>query len=830
MTSAFLDSYDLTREEIIARYRSRIVASKRSKLSKGELEQLILHFIEGLKTLCEPSVIKLLCDAEIALLQEGYAQSTVAFDYLPKYRKAIENAIASKIIPITATNSHHYIHTQRVTGIEEERSEHYALTYLKYDEATYESLDSRSQQINRHRQLTLKGVNPNQYLEQLHHLLQSQDQFALHHQAIAIAGLTGRRIGEVVARGKFTLSTHPYLLRFLGHSKTERDAYDIVTLIPASELLPFIDQFRSSSEIKPLNQLEPEELATQINKFNVQINRECNKHLAEIVPALEGKENISVHNLRSLWGVIAAYFFCPPSSHEYPFLQHYLGHVMESSATGHYFRYRLVDAAGDYLEDRGILIPSQGELPKPPADEGHSTQSRRDENNCITDSVYTNISEERERLLNSDNYLEVLTGLMAVTGRTPAELFKSAVFKPDASDPRAVLFSSTITNVHYRLVTLVDAILVLEAIQRLKKFQEAQFLLYQTPEFIDSHCLPNVQQVIAKHFPYQNIEEMKDAYHQGAGPLTLVPLNDDDTLIQLSPEMRTQLMAIADRLSFKGSHTDIINALLDWVTTQLDSQSGQIPSSSPLLATSSVMETVNYQAQTLSWLTTEVTHLRQQVSQLELENRELNSQLHAANQPNCELEHLKEDHAALEHSLKAANQKIEQFKRLLFDEDQPTPPPQTTSSRDDNLSPPTASFQCVIVPTPSHEAPPSTPSQSPSEKIPPQPTHKKPTGSSNYPPAPLRTGVSQSSRAYQRANAIFEKIQQWNQQHPQSTFALNAGLLEQTFGIHRAVAKEWITQNRELIEQYHLSIGVGNARGHNRGKDTTPLQAFVREQ
>ncbi|WP_013335036.1 protelomerase family protein [Gloeothece verrucosa] len=692
--------------------------------------------------------------------------------------------------------------------------------------ATYESLDSRSQQINRHRQLTLKGVNPNQYLDQLHHLLQSQDQFALHHQAIAIAGLTGRRIGEVVARGKFTLSTHPYLLRFLGHSKTERSSYDIVTLIAASELLPFIDQFRSSFLIKPLLKLEPEELAAQINKFNVQINRECNKHLGEIVPALEGKENISVHNLRSLWGAIAAYFFCPPSSHEYPFLQHYLGHVMESSATGHYFRYRLVDEAGDYLEDRGILIPSQGELPLPTADERHSTQSRRDENNCITDSVYTKISEERERLLNSDNYLDVLTGLMAVTGRTPAELFKSAVFKPDASDLKAVLFSSTITNVHYRLVTLVDAILVLEAIQRLKNFPSSQFLLYQTPDFIDSHCLPNVQQVITKHLPYQNIEEMKDAYHQEAGPLTPVPLNDDDTLIQLSPEMRTQLMAIADRLSFKGSRTDMIKALLDWAKTQLDSPSSRIPSSSPLLATSSVMETVNYQAQTLSWLTTEVTHLRQQVSQLELENRELNSQLQAASEPNCELEQLKEDHAALEHSLKAAYQKIEQFKRLLFDDDQPT---QTLEVPLQNHLPPQITpSQSGIKPTPSHEAPPSTPPQSQSQKIPPQPTHKKPTGSSQRPSAPKPTGVSQGSRAYQRANAIFEKIQQWNQEHLRCTFALNAGLLEQTFGIHRAAAKEWITQNKELIEQYHLSIGVGNARGHNRGKDTTPLQAFVR--
>jgi hypothetical protein len=60
-------SSDLTREEIIARYRDRIAAGKRSKLGKTELEQLILHFIDRLKNLDEASAIKRLCEAEIAL-------------------------------------------------------------------------------------------------------------------------------------------------------------------------------------------------------------------------------------------------------------------------------------------------------------------------------------------------------------------------------------------------------------------------------------------------------------------------------------------------------------------------------------------------------------------------------------------------------------------------------------------------------------------------------------------------------------------------------------------------------------------------------------------
>jgi hypothetical protein len=358
-------STDLTREEIIARFRDRINAGKRSKLGKTELEQLILHFIDRLKNLDEASAIKSLCDAEIDLLEEGYAQSTLASDYIPKYRKAIEAAIEEGTIQVIPTNSHQYLHTQRVTGKEEERFEHYALTYFKYDEATYEALDSRSGQTNRQRQLNLQGVNPHLYLQKLTELLHSQEKFASRHRAIAIAGLTGRRIGEVVARGRFSLSHHPYLLRFEGHSKVERSPYDIVTLIEASELLPHLELFREGEEIQPFLSLDGESLAQSLNQFDVQVNRECKKHLGDIVPPIVGRDGISVHNLRSLWGAIAAYLFCPPTAHEYPFLQHYLGHVIESPATGHYFRYRLLDESGRFLDSRGILLPQCGELPLP---------------------------------------------------------------------------------------------------------------------------------------------------------------------------------------------------------------------------------------------------------------------------------------------------------------------------------------------------------------------------------------------------------------------------------------------------------------------------------
>jgi hypothetical protein len=73
--------HDLSREEIVSRYRDRIRECKRSKLGRTDLEQLILHFIDRLKPLKEQTQIQDLCKEEIALLEEGYNISTIAFDY-----------------------------------------------------------------------------------------------------------------------------------------------------------------------------------------------------------------------------------------------------------------------------------------------------------------------------------------------------------------------------------------------------------------------------------------------------------------------------------------------------------------------------------------------------------------------------------------------------------------------------------------------------------------------------------------------------------------------------------------------------------------------------
>ena len=344
------------RNHIIKNFRARIAGGKRNKLSKQEFDCLIDTLIQQLQTAKSSKEIHEICRSEISLLEEGYKKLTLASIYIPRYRAAIKDAIADKRLKLNAKTSHEYEYQQRVTGKREQRQEHWALTYFKYTPEEYEQLDSRQAEVNKKRLSNLKTVELNPYLKAINKLLHSQDKFAPRHQAIAIAALTGRRMGEVVARGTFKLTEHPYRLHFTGQQKYERDGYDILTLLPAAELLDIIHTFREEAEIQTLLELEGKELKQQLNKFDVQINKECSKYLSQIVPPLEGKKSVTIHNLRSLWGAIACHFFCPEDQHEYAFLQHYLGHVLKSSATGHYFRYQLLDSKGQLIKAKGIKL------------------------------------------------------------------------------------------------------------------------------------------------------------------------------------------------------------------------------------------------------------------------------------------------------------------------------------------------------------------------------------------------------------------------------------------------------------------------------------------
>jgi hypothetical protein len=353
------------RDSIIASFRDRIQKGDRFRLSKEDLDGLIEGFIERLRGANTEKKIKALCEAEIKLLEEGYPQASVA-KYLTVYRKALKAAIEGDLLALTKGNSHRFVHHQRVTGVQEERFEHWALTYLKYTPEVYETIDKRSQLTNRGKQLNLRLVPVERYLELLRGFLTKKGSYEARWLATAIAGLTGRRFAEVMAKGTFSLTEHPYLLHFEGQLKTRTSrtkGYDIITLIPASEVLAAIQRLRTLPEVRAIARLTGKALSAELNRFNQKLNTVSSGTLMQVVPPLEGKKNVSVHNLRSLYGAIAVYFFCPEHQHEYAFIQHFLGHVLDSPATGHYFRFSLCDSQGKMVRDKGVLLKEVDPLP-----------------------------------------------------------------------------------------------------------------------------------------------------------------------------------------------------------------------------------------------------------------------------------------------------------------------------------------------------------------------------------------------------------------------------------------------------------------------------------
>ena len=390
--------FDATRQEIIAKYRARIEQQKRTKLTKLELEELIDIFITRLQSLNNKQDIQQLCILEIDLLEEGYPTASVAKNHLPLYRKAIAVAIEDGRISLNEQNSHFYTYIK--DEAEHVKQEHWALTYLKYDRATYEKIAMATTSHNNLKQDSLQPVNLQLYLETVDSLFHSSHPLDL---AIAIAATSGRRYSEVMARGKLTSSNHPYQVCFSGQLKKRTahapsqgacgqskqrtldagvsparesvgglptaeggqmdEAYTSYTLLPAVRVLNALEQFRSHPEIAAISEASIEE----INSLNTPLNRKVKKYFQDtgIVPVLMTEEAVTIQNLRSIYGEIAVHFFCPPSVATHRFVQQKLGHIISesalltrknSSSTEHYFHYYLVDDRGKHLADKGVLL------------------------------------------------------------------------------------------------------------------------------------------------------------------------------------------------------------------------------------------------------------------------------------------------------------------------------------------------------------------------------------------------------------------------------------------------------------------------------------------
>ncbi len=364
--------FDLTREEIVTRFRQRITKADRTRMTREEREVLTLLLRDQLISLNQRGEdtyerLQQLCEAEKALLLEGYPAGSVNSVYLPAYTGLLKESIQTGQIKLTEQNSFAKPWTKRDGRDKGSTQTYYPLTFLTFDLETQNELRGLTAQKNNARQDSLVTVELDAYLEQCEALLGDDEPETL---AVALAALTGRRHTEVVSKGTFTATEHPYKLRFEGQQKDATPPFDILTLVPVKSLLPQLERFRLMAAVQALHgkgHADP-----GVTAFNTRVNTRVKKHFADRVPVLEGFKTVSVHRLRALYGAIAIHFFCPEHKNEHRFLQHYLGHLLDeqgqslpnAAATQHYFHYNL-SRQGTLLKARGVKVPAAGMIQTP---------------------------------------------------------------------------------------------------------------------------------------------------------------------------------------------------------------------------------------------------------------------------------------------------------------------------------------------------------------------------------------------------------------------------------------------------------------------------------
>lgn len=357
-------SHDTTRAELIDNFRARIAAGERSKLSKGERSQLALHFVDALQGCETEADCKALCVAEMALLEEGYPVASIANQYLTEWRKAIALAVEEGRLPKQDLEPTDFGKVYP----------HWGLKCLTYPNEIQQAIKQKTTIKNNIKQDDLQPIRADRFIRTAKDLLDAETPYEV---AVGVAALTGRRFSEVVAKGEFKPTSHPYAIAFRGQLKKgivnleDAPTFLIATLTDAATVLAAIEKFRTHPRIQEMAGLDPDEINSRLNtSVRHHIKREFED--AEILPLVAGEKSVSAHNLRGAYAEIATHFFCPPNQGTHRFIQAHLGHVIGESelanrknagATEHYFHYRLVGAGGHQLNEKGILIERVGALP-----------------------------------------------------------------------------------------------------------------------------------------------------------------------------------------------------------------------------------------------------------------------------------------------------------------------------------------------------------------------------------------------------------------------------------------------------------------------------------
>lgn len=305
---------------------------------------------------------------------------------------------------------------------------------------------------------TLEAIDADRFIARASEMLRSESYLQ---RTVAIAALTGRRPVEVLKAGEFQIGFGANEIIFSGQAKTRdalgraRDAYEIPALADRDAILEAVTRLRAELTVptkrveRPLAELDARELNDRVGKSLRQIG--------------EREFGMSPQDLRAAYATIAHARFASDRG-TFPYFAQVLGHNALDEKTGlSYAKYavrgretvtlrgmergrmdvldalrqqllehdattRQHDPMRGYLQERiARMQAARFVSPVPPAD-----IALRPVNEFAT-------LVRAERLLRSDRYADVATGLTVLTGRPVTEILRDARFDVDPADKNRIL-------------------------------------------------------------------------------------------------------------------------------------------------------------------------------------------------------------------------------------------------------------------------------------------------------------------------------------------------------------------------------------------------------
>ena len=273
----------------------------------------------------------------------------------------IDTRNAIRMLPVTESNSW-------VNPRTHER-EHVALRFMNFSDEEWAAMKALTEEG---RQQRLEGQQlldyPEAIVERAATLLVSPRWEDI---AVGLAVTTGRRLTELLKTATFH-PMRPWTVHFSGQLKQKADRlapYEIPTLVEASLVLEAWQRLRSLLDCTAMDNGEVE------RRYGPTVRATTQRQLFDLIPTRAGKEErLFVHLLRSVYGTLAVYFFCPSVVNALDYKATIEGHYWVERAdqagneqmkrnyisTLHYDDYKIGDGQGGINPQQGIWLERPG--------------------------------------------------------------------------------------------------------------------------------------------------------------------------------------------------------------------------------------------------------------------------------------------------------------------------------------------------------------------------------------------------------------------------------------------------------------------------------------